>query len=215
MKPIDRFVLRATRHNLTKPGWLRGAHEPHASLANNRSSHLHEPVRLGQFGLVGTSDMTIKPCGRCANEAWRRARLSIAMRSSICISKMIQSAHAGPCDGWSAKANQRLGPPAPIPIQKWQLVEKIESDYRAEFPQDPRLPWLSWQAARAELLRAQQALARWLATPASVPQRDQALQSVRKVQTLVEALEKDIKERLATLAEPLRTQSTSHQSRTA
>lgn len=82
------------------------------------------------------------------------------------------------------------------PSAKWQLVEKIESDYRRLFPEDPRLPWLSWQAARSQLLRGQQSLARWLATPAADPQREQTLQSVRKVQTMVEALDKDIKERL-------------------
>ena len=82
------------------------------------------------------------------------------------------------------------------PTAKWQQVEKIESDYRREFPDDPRLPWLAWQLARAELLRSQQSLARWLATPASAAQREQALQSVRKVNSLLDTLEADLKERL-------------------
>ncbi len=82
------------------------------------------------------------------------------------------------------------------PNSKWQLVEKIESDYRREFAEDPRLPWLAWQLARSELLRSQQSLARWLATPAAAAQREQALQSVRKVQSLLEPLEQDIKQRL-------------------
>ncbi len=82
------------------------------------------------------------------------------------------------------------------PNLKWQQVEKFESDYRREFADDIRLPWLSWQVARAELLRSQQALARWLATPANNSQQEQALQAVRRVHSLLDALEKDLKERL-------------------
>lgn len=81
-------------------------------------------------------------------------------------------------------------------VAKWQQVLQTESDYLAKYPEDPRLPWLAWQVARAELLRSQQALAKWLATPAATAQQEQALQSVRKVQSLVDTLEEDIKVRL-------------------
>ncbi len=80
--------------------------------------------------------------------------------------------------------------------QKWEQVGKTENDYRQRFADDPRLPWLAWQLARSELLRSQQSLAKWLAAPANSVQRDQALQAVRRVNSLVDSLVKDIKERL-------------------
>ncbi len=85
---------------------------------------------------------------------------------------------------------------SPDTSSDWQAVEQTESDYRREFPDDPRLPWLAWQVARAELLRSQQALARWMATPASTAQRELALQSVRKLGVLLDALDKDLKQRM-------------------
>ncbi len=80
--------------------------------------------------------------------------------------------------------------------EAWQAVAKIESEYRQKFSQDPRLPWLSWQLARTDLLRSQQALARWLSTPAATQHREQALLSVRAIQKQIDAVEADIKERL-------------------
>ncbi|MCC6511976.1 MAG: hypothetical protein IT423_22955, partial [Pirellulaceae bacterium] len=78
----------------------------------------------------------------------------------------------------------------------WDSVVKIESDYRRQFDDDPRLPWLAWQLARADLLQAQQGLAKWLATPAADNHREAALQAVRRVLNQLDALEKDIKDRL-------------------
>lgn len=94
----------------------------------------------------------------------------------------------------------------------WAAVAKTESEYRREFTDDPRLPWLAWQLARSDLLCAQQALARWLATPAADKQRELALQAIRRVQSQLDELESDIKKRLP-LAEPraqaVRTQASS------
>lgn len=85
--------------------------------------------------------------------------------------------------------------------EAWQAVAAIEEAYRREFPEDARLPWLAWQLARADLLRSQQALAKWLATPAAQPQRDAALQAVRRVLSRMEDVEADVKQRLP-LSEP-------------
>lgn len=96
---------------------------------------------------------------------------------------------------------------------KWRRVAKIESDYRERYPEDPRLPWLAWQVARAELLHAQQSVAKWLATPAATVQQEQALLSVRKVQSLIDDLENDIKVRLplSNVRGPQATQATSRE----
>ena len=78
----------------------------------------------------------------------------------------------------------------------WEQITAIEADYRREFSSDARLPWLAWQLARADLLRAQQALAKWLATPASQQLREAALQSVRHALSQLDEVEADIKQRL-------------------
>lgn len=83
----------------------------------------------------------------------------------------------------------------------WTAVAELEANYRREYPTDPRLPWLAWQLARADLLQGQQALAKWLATPAATPQREAALQAVRRILQQLDDVEADVKKRLP-LSEP-------------
>ncbi|MGN6545877.1 MAG: hypothetical protein ACTHK7_12560 [Aureliella sp.] len=83
----------------------------------------------------------------------------------------------------------------------WQTVVQFEEEYRRQFPSDPRLPWLAWQLARGDLLRAQQGLAKWLSTPAATPQREAALQAVRRALQRLDDVEADVQKRLP-LSEP-------------
>lgn len=83
----------------------------------------------------------------------------------------------------------------------WQTVVEFEEEYRRQFPSDPRLPWLAWQLARGDLLRAQQGLAKWLSTPAATPQREAALQAVRHALQRLDDVQADVQKRLP-LSEP-------------
>jgi hypothetical protein len=78
----------------------------------------------------------------------------------------------------------------------WQAALQTEADYRERYPDDPRLPWLAWQAARIELLRSQAALVKWLAAPADEASRETALAAVRRMQSALDQLETDIRRRL-------------------
>jgi len=88
----------------------------------------------------------------------------------------------------------------------WQAVSTIAGDYRREYANDPRLPWLAWQEARSDHLRAQKALALWLASPAAENERQAALQAVRSVLSRLDDIQADIQRRLP-LAEPRSTSS--------
>ncbi len=78
------------------------------------------------------------------------------------------------------------------------LWGKCRSEYDAFIDSDsdnPRQPWLDWQLARCELLRAQADAARYLAAPANAQPREQTLERIRQMLAGLEALEDDLAQR--------------------
>jgi len=75
----------------------------------------------------------------------------------------------------------------------WGACQQILAEAAKLDPQDPRLPWLRWQHARCELLRAQADVALYLAAPASALPRTQALETVRKLLSDLDELELELK----------------------
>ncbi|MEZ6137897.1 MAG: hypothetical protein R3C53_23665 [Pirellulaceae bacterium] len=79
--------------------------------------------------------------------------------------------------------------------QHWSTATKIYQQFASEQTDHRRSPWLTWQAARCELLHAQSLLAKYLAAPANTVPREAALASVREVMSISETLADDIKRR--------------------
>jgi hypothetical protein len=75
----------------------------------------------------------------------------------------------------------------------WEACQQILVEAAQLDPQHPRLPWLRWQHARCELLRAQADVALYLAAPANAQPRAQALETVRKLLTDLDELEAELK----------------------
>ncbi len=76
--------------------------------------------------------------------------------------------------------------------------DKCRSAYQAFIDSDkdnPRQPWLQWQLARCEMLRAQAGAARYLAAPANAQPREQVLLRIRQILVALEALEDDLAQR--------------------
>ncbi|MCA9130235.1 MAG: hypothetical protein KDB22_24275 [Planctomycetales bacterium] len=80
--------------------------------------------------------------------------------------------------------------------QHWADCEQTLEIFTSSFAQDRRLPWLRWQSARCRFLRAQDALASWLAAPSNENARNDSLQAVREALAILAALEDDILQRL-------------------
>ncbi|MFO1065668.1 MAG: hypothetical protein U0892_17540 [Pirellulales bacterium] len=78
----------------------------------------------------------------------------------------------------------------------WQAPLDECEQYRKQYPDDPRLPWLVWQASRVELLKAQCRLAAWLAAPADDKSREAALVAVRRILSMLDELDADLGKRL-------------------
>ncbi|MCC7334385.1 MAG: hypothetical protein IT422_04790 [Pirellulaceae bacterium] len=79
--------------------------------------------------------------------------------------------------------------------EQWGKCRSVYDTFIDSEQDNPRLPWLQWQLARCELLRAQSDAARYLAAPASVQPREQALQRIRRLLVDLEALEDDLANR--------------------
>ncbi len=75
----------------------------------------------------------------------------------------------------------------------WARCAELRDAFERSQPKHPRTPWLTWQASRCQLLQAQDHVARWLAAPAAVQHREQALEIIREVLTELDNLEADIK----------------------
>ena len=78
----------------------------------------------------------------------------------------------------------------------WENCSSTYQDFLKSRPGDSRLPWLTWQLTRCDLLNAQSKLARFLAVPALNRERDEALALVRRIERQLESLEDDIQRRL-------------------
>jgi hypothetical protein len=78
-------------------------------------------------------------------------------------------------------------------LPHWDACQQILREAAKLDPQHPRLPWLRWQQARCDLLRAQADVALYLAAPANVQPRTQALEAVRKLLADLDDLETELK----------------------
>lgn len=77
----------------------------------------------------------------------------------------------------------------------WQNCDATMDRFVEGSPDNPRLPWLTWQLGRCRWLRAQSLLAQYLAAPANSALREQALSLVRETLQIIENLEQDIRRR--------------------
>ncbi len=78
--------------------------------------------------------------------------------------------------------------------------QEILDTFVAQSPDNRRLPWLAWQAARCDYLHAQAELAAYLAAPADSTRRDEALSTLRDVVDQLRKLDQDITMRLQVAA---------------
>lgn len=83
----------------------------------------------------------------------------------------------------------------------WDLAQRALAEFQQRHPQNRRLPWLQWQAARCDFLRAQADLAAYLAAPANAARRESILALVREILQQLSSLDQEIKLRLQTAAQ--------------
>ncbi len=77
----------------------------------------------------------------------------------------------------------------------WDQCRGAYEEFIERDSDNPRQPWLQWQLARCELLRAQADAAQYLAAPANAQPREQALARIRQVLTALGSLDDDLKQR--------------------
>lgn len=78
---------------------------------------------------------------------------------------------------------------------RWEQCRNVYTEFIQRDSENPRQPWLQWQLARCELLRAQADTARYLSAPANAQPREQALGRIRQILSELESLEDDLKQR--------------------
>ncbi|MCA9160360.1 MAG: hypothetical protein KDA72_18635, partial [Planctomycetales bacterium] len=79
--------------------------------------------------------------------------------------------------------------------ERWAACRGVYDTFVDSDKDNPRLPWLQWQLARCELLRAQAEAAQYLAAPVNIQPREQSLQRIRQLLSDLEALEDDLANR--------------------
>lgn len=77
----------------------------------------------------------------------------------------------------------------------WEECEAIFTAFSETRAENARLPWVSWQRSRCQLLNAQAEYAKFLAVPGNDAPRDRALEVVRQIVVQLDTLEDDIKRR--------------------
>lgn len=77
----------------------------------------------------------------------------------------------------------------------WNLCEQTYASALASDITPARVPWLTWQLARCNLLQSQTNLAEYLAVPANQAARQRALELVRNIITRMDDLEIDVRRR--------------------
>lgn len=81
-------------------------------------------------------------------------------------------------------------------IREWTEAAQILDDFAQANVEHTRIPWLNWQKARIELLRAQSSLADFLSAPGNDSARQSSLLHVRGVIDLCDQLVLDLEKRL-------------------
>lgn len=79
--------------------------------------------------------------------------------------------------------------------QLWSACKQTAEAFLDEQSDNPRGPWIAWQASRCSLLRAQSELAKYLAAPANAAARERALEGVRTIVRETDTLVDDIRRR--------------------
>lgn len=97
------------------------------------------------------------------------------------------------CHAWAALQSHAQA------AEHWLSCDQVLQEFASAVPDHKRLPWLQWQSARCNLLRAQADVALYLAAPANQQPRELALQRVREILQALEELETQVK-RLQPLA---------------
>lgn len=82
-----------------------------------------------------------------------------------------------------------------ITAEQWGKCRSVYEAFIESDRDNPRQPWLQWQLARCELLRAQTDAARYWAAPANAQPREQALMRIRQMLADLETLEDDLAQR--------------------